>query len=388
VVTRSLIEEPDCRRRAEALLARIQSPPAELIDDQDLPALLSSLGRRQDLRRGGLEGRQTPKRLVALARFAGEEIFPGYSWRELRSGRRELRERGVLCQTAIEVQSAVGCPFDCAYCPYTHFICANLDVAGFVDRVTRLARERLHQSLYKLNNRSDVLGLEPEYGVAPALVDRFAGLPGRYLMVYAKGDAVDGLLAVRHEGKTVACFTLNPEPVAELLETGAPSPARRLEAIGKLSAAGYPIRVRLSPVVPLRGWREAYADLLRRLAALARPELVTLWTLSMVPLAELARIVPLDRLEPAALGAAQSTAAEMVGRKGAPFPPSLRAVLYRDLATLIRERLPETAVSLCLETAEVWDALAPRLVPRRGGAFLCNCGPRATPAALRRLPRR
>jgi DNA repair photolyase len=388
VVTRSLLDERGCRDRAEALLARIESPPPEVIAEEQLGAVLQSLGSRQELRRGGLEGRRAAKRLVALARFAGEELFPGYSWRELRSGRRELRERGVLCQTAVEVQSAVGCPFDCAYCPYTHFICANLDVGGFVDRVTRLVEERRSQSLYKLNNRSDVLGLEPELGLAPAMVDRFSRLQGRYLMLYAKGVEVDSLLDLHHQGKTVACFTLSPEPLAELLETGAPPPAARIRAIGKLAAAGYPIRVRLSPIVPLRGWRESYGDLLARLAAAARPEMVTLWTLSMVPLAELARIVPLDRLDETALAAARQTEDEMQRRKGAPFPPSLRALIYRDLSVLVHERLPGAAVALCLETAEVWDALSRLIVPRRGASFLCNCGPRATPPSVGRLARR
>ena len=370
------------------MLAHTQAPRVEVIADEELGPLLRSLGPRQELRRGGLAGRREPKRLVALARFTGDALFPGYSWCELRSGRREQRDRGVLCQTAVEVQSAVGCPFDCAYCPYTHFICANLDVGGFVDRVCALAEGRRSQSLYKLNNRSDVLGLEPEYGLAPALVERFAHLPGRFLMLYAKGVAVDELVELEHQRKTIACFTLSPELSAELLETGAPPPAARLSAIAKLAAAGYPIRIRFSPIVPLRGWREAYADLITRLAAVAEPELITLWTLSMVPLDELDRIVPLERLDEAALEAAQATAGEMQNRKGAPFPPSLRAHIYREIGALIRERLPTTAVALCLETAEVWDAAARLLVPRRGGSFVCNCGPRSTPTAVARLARR
>ncbi len=370
------------------MLSRIDAASeVELIPEEELGPALATLGRRQELRRGGLEGRRAPKQLVALARFEGQELFPGYSWRELRSGRRELRERGVLCQTAVEVQSAVGCPFDCAYCPYTHFICANLDVEGFIDRVMRLVRERRSQSIYKLNNRSDTLGLEPELGLAPALVERFAGLEGKYLMLYSKGDEVSALLDLRHERHTVACFTLTPEPLAQILETGAPAPAARLRAIARLAAAGYPIRVRLSPVVPILGWREAYDDLLARLAAVSRPELVTLWTLSMIELAELHRIFPPEALDPRALAEARAAAEEMRGRKGAPFPPSLRASLYRELAAMVHARSPGTAVALCLETAEVWDATSTVLVPRRQQAFVCNCGPRATPGAIARCSR-
>jgi DNA repair photolyase len=360
----------------------------EVIPDEALRPLLSALGQRRELQRGGLAGRRAPKELVALARLGDEDVFPGYSWRELRSGRRELCERGVLCQTAVEIQSVVGCPFDCAYCPYTRFVCLNLDVEGFVDRVSDLARQRRSQSLFKLNNRSDVLALEPEYGLAPALVERFAEQDGKYLMLYAKGVEVDGLLGLEHRGKTVACFTLTPEAVAELLETGAPTPEARLRAVARMARAGYPIRVRFSPVVPLHGWREAYADLVSRLAAVAQPEMVTLWTLSMIELSDLERVVPAHLLDEQALAAARTAAETLRGSKGAPFPPALRAAIYRHIAEQIRERSPATAVALCLETAEVWDQLQDVLVPRRGHGFLCNCGPRATPAAVARVARR
>ena len=72
----------------------------------------------------------------------------------------------------------VGCPFDCAYCPYTSFVCVRLDVETFVDRVEALVKSRPSQTLWKLNNRSDTLALEPEYGLSAALVQRFARLGG------------------------------------------------------------------------------------------------------------------------------------------------------------------------------------------------------------------
>ena len=44
---------------------------------------------------------------------------------------------------------------------------------------------------------------------------------------------------------------------------------------------------------------------------------------------------------------------------------------------------PSARVSLCLEAPRVWDALDGELPPRSRGAFVCNCGPRATPEAVR-----
>jgi DNA repair photolyase len=387
VIARGVLDDPLCRDRLDALRSRIEAESVEIVDDEAVEGTLMALGPRKKLQRGGLERRRRPKDLVVFTRLSTGGVFPGYSWRELRNGAHERNGNGVLCHTAVEIQSAVGCPFDCTYCPYSSFVCACLDVESFVDRVAELAMVRRSQLLFKLNNRSDTLGLEPEYDLAPGLVERFAELDGPYLMLYSKGTEVDSLTQLEHRGKTIASFTLTPEPLATLLETGAPAPAARLAAIARLAEAGYPIRVRLSPIVPLYGWREAYGDLVSRLLEAATPELVTLWTLSMIDLERLDAIVPRQMLDDEALVAAEVAAEEMRGQKGAPFPPDLRALIYREVAEMVRARSPMTEVALCLETADVWDAVGAAVVPRRGGGFVCNCGPRATPESVMQVRR-
>jgi spore photoproduct lyase-like protein len=380
LVSRSAVDEPRHRARTERLLGRIEGGPVEVVSDEALERELVALGPREGRPRSGLAGRGQPKQLVAIGTLGDRDVFPGYSWREMRSGRQQLRRHGVLCQSAIEIQCAVGCPFDCAYCPYAGFLCVRVDVERFAERVAELARARRSQLLYKLNNRSDTLGLEPELGAAAALVERFAGLERRYLMLYSKGDGVDGLIDAEHRGHTVASFTLTPPEVAGLLERGAPAPARRIAAMGRLHRAGYPVRIRMSPIVPIRDWRNAYADLIAAAAAAATPDMVTLWTLSMVEAAGLDDIVPLEHLDPGAVAAAERAAAAMRGRKGAPFPPAYRIAVYREIAGMARAVWPGAELSLCLETPEVWDALGDLLVPRCGGAgFRCNCGPRSRP---------
>lgn len=380
-MARGVLGDPRCRRRFDAMLGAIEARSVEIAGDEEVEQALLDLGPREGRARAGLEGRGREKELVAFARLEGHDVFPGYSWRERRDGARERCEHGVLCQTAIEIQSAVGCPFDCAYCPYPSFLCIRLDVEAFVERVTGLVRES-SQALWKLNNRTDTLGLEPEYGLASQLIERFAKLDGKILMLYSKGEAVDHLVGLDHGRRTVASFTLTPEPIAAVLEAGAPPPAARIRALGELAKAGYPTRVRFSPIVPVKGFRDQYRELVDRLAAVASPELVTLWTLSMIDLDELGRIVPLESLDEGALAAARVAAEGLRGEKGSPFPAETRSAIYADVIEIVRERLPQTRVSLCLEAPGVWSDLGP-LVPRNeGGSFLCNCGPAATPEAV------
>ena len=167
--------------------------------------------------------------------------------------------------------------------------------------------------------------------------------------------------------------------LSALLEAGAPPPDRRIAALSKLHRAGYPVRVRLSPIVPLQGWEQAYRDLLDDLLRAGTPEMITLWSLSMVELDDLARIVPLDRLDPGALAEARAAAQRLRGHKGAPFPVSVRAHLYRTIARMIRDVSPGTRLALCLESPDVWREVGDAVEPRRGGTFQCNCGPRSEP---------
>ena len=384
VIARSVLDDPPSRARLDAMLPRVESGQIDVLDDDQVEGLLLDLGPRAGRPRGGLDGRGRQKELVAFARFgAAREVFPGYSWREVRNGRTQAQEHGVLCQTAIEVQSVVGCPFDCAYCPYTSFVCIRLDVETFVDRVEALVRSRPGQTLWKLNNRSDTLALEPEYGLAAALVQRFARIGGPTLLLYSKGDSVEHLVDLDHAGRTAASFTITPEPIADLLEQGAPSPASRIDALGALHRAGYATRVRFSPIVPIAGYRDAYAELARRIARAGSPELFTFWTLSMIELAELPRIMPLGLLDSRALAEARAAEDQLAGDKGAPFPEPTRARIYGEVSEIVRTHLPRSRVSLCLESPEVWDALGSVLPERRAGGFVCNCGPRATPQLIR-----
>lgn len=363
----------------EALLSKIDANTIDIVESDRIPSILHRHGAQQKLKRGGLKRRKMAKALVVFRYFQDEELYPGRSWRHLRCGQHEYSKNQVLCHTAIEVQSTIGCPFDCTYCPYSSFICFNLDIESFADRVVQVAKENPKQSLYKLNNRTDTLGLEPEYGLAALLVRRFAELPNKYLMLYSKGDYIDSIDQLDHKGKTIASFTLTPERIASMLEMGAPRVKRRLRAIHRLSEVGYPIRVRFSPIIPISGWQAAYRDLIGQLMEVARPELITLWTLSMVDFQELTSIVPTDELDEKALRSAQNRADEMRGRKGAPFPPELRADIYRNIAEQIKCISPSTKVSLCLETPDVWDAVAPLTVSRHGRSFFCNCAPNAIP---------
>ena len=94
-----------------------------------------------------------------------------------------------------------------------------------------------------------------------------------------KSDNVDDILDLPHNGHTIVCWSLNNEMVSRKFEIGAPSFHRRLESAHKVQQAGYPVRLRLDPIVPFEGFEAAYAQTIKQIFQKVSPERITLGTL-------------------------------------------------------------------------------------------------------------
>ncbi len=388
VLDESLKKSPRAYERAQRLAKFFYAPSIEVASPSEVRRLQEAersqatqkRGSREDGDSASASASETAAPTVILTAMRWGEagsLFPGYGWAETRNGAYERDSNGVVCQTAVEIQTIFGCAFDCAYCPYTSVINIACDLENFVQRLGDSFRERPTQQLYKLNNRSDTLCFEPEYGLSALLVNAFARTRDQQLMLYSKSDNVSHLLDLEHGGRTVACFTLTSPGAARLLEKAAPSFEERLAAAAQCANAGYPVRFRFSPIVPLRGWESELRAMVRTMARTVEPELVTLWTLSMTAVDELPELLDPALLDPRFLQAAMDQREAMRGAKGAPFPDAYRAEMYRVVAEAIAEYSPKTRVSLCLETPQVVNSLRDRLA-MLGNAQVCNCGPRCT----------
>jgi len=82
-----------------------------------------------------------------------------------------------------------------------------------------------------------------------------------------------------HNGHTIIAWSINNEQVSRKYEIGAPPFERRLKAACKVRNAGYPIRLRLDPIVPFEGWEKEYASTVKKIFEAVSPERITLGTL-------------------------------------------------------------------------------------------------------------
>ncbi|CDN44931.1 MULTISPECIES: spore photoproduct lyase [Paenibacillus] len=168
---------------------------------------------------------------------------------------------------------ATGCMAHCHYCylqttlgakPYIR-VYVNTDeimeaAKGYIDeRVPQITR-------FEAACTSDPVGLEPITGSLRELIEFMADQEYGRLRFVTKFHHVDSLLDARHNGHTRIRFSVNARYVIKNFEPATSRFEQRIEAAGKVAAAGYPVGFIIAPIIWHEGWQEGYAELLENLA--------------------------------------------------------------------------------------------------------------------------
>ena len=77
-----------------------------------------------------------------------------------------------------------------------------------------------------------------------------------------KFDDVSELVTLDHQRRTRVRFSVNATDVANRFEGGTAKMPARLTALRSLALAGYRVGLTIAPIMPIPGWRDAYAQLL------------------------------------------------------------------------------------------------------------------------------
>jgi len=385
-------DNPEWEARANRLLERFRAQRVEW----DLPfsrgdgrSLLSCRGRRI------VEDDSPPDVIISVLRFDGMDaqiVAPGegcpgslaqqpYKWAVRRDAQRMRRNEGIVCQTAVQFESICGCLHRCCYCPMTKVIMIPVNPEAVVEHLDALMAEHPSQTLFKHGASTDIPCFEPEYGVSRMLVEHFAEKSREFLMLFTKSDNVDFLLDLDHRGRTIMCWSLSAQTAAAEVEPLTPSTSDRIQAAVKCQSAGYRVRFRFSPITPTDGWEAETEAMVHEVFDLGlKPDLITLRTIGWFPYDKFIQSVPQMVIDPH-FRAIMKDAAEseaIAAPRCRPLPDDARIEVYRHVAGIIRQASPQTRVSLCWETPEVWAATR-ELTGMTPSRFVCNCGPTCAP---------
>lgn len=272
---------------------------------------------------------------------------------------------GVVCPPYYVLSHGNGCPYRCDYC------CLQLPLSNVGGPVVFEQRERLICEVRRFLQRgrawllsagesSDSLVFDHHTRLSEALAPLFARqddgllfpkMKKHKLLFVTKSANVERLLSIEERGNVVVSFSLNAPEVAERYEHDAPHPYERLRAAVRCQRAGYEVRIRIDPVIPVEGWKSLYQPLLERIATEMDTEGLrfTLGTIRHnAGLCECAR----ER------GRNATVFDLATSHQGADGRFRLPVALRREVYGWFQDCLPmEASIALCKETDRLWRDL-------------------------------
>ena len=272
----------------------------------------------------------------------------------------------MVCPHFLELKWAYGCPFDCAWCylkgtfrflpsktkpVFKDYEKTTLHVRRFLDEVSNpeiLNTGEIADSLMRESSS------EP---FSKFIIPIFEEQETHKVLFVTKSDNIGNLLGINPHNQAIMSFSLNADEVAKRWENRAPSVARRIEAGRKLSEAGYEVRIRIDPMVPISDWKEHYTNLIDQIFANFVPTRITLGSLR--------------GLQSTINGSTDRTWLEYLkegSNWGKKVEFTTRYWMYTTVINYLKENYNYSEVALCKETVAMWEKLGMDYKRIR-----CNC---------------
>jgi len=285
----------------------------------------------------------------------------------------------VVCPHFLELKWAYGCPFDCSWCylkgtfrfrpegikpVIKDYAKIEQHVKEFFDVETH-GHASLPPEILNTGEIADSLMWENGYKpFSKFIIPLFESQNKHKVLFLTKSTNIKNLLEIEPHNQTIISFSLNADKVAKKWEKKAPSVSKRIEAASRLAKAGYEIRLRIDPMVPISGWQESYIELIDQIFTEFKPERITLGSLR--------------GLQSTINGTKDKSWKIYLEEKsnwGKKIEFSNRFTMYLHLIKHLKEKHNYTNVSLCKETVEMWEKLnsrfgSPDMDYRK---IKCNC---------------
>jgi len=388
------------QKRLDRMMENIETGDVQLVDDASLEEAVKAnkWRERAGKRTGEIKRKFDPIIVFNTFRFLSEEEFRGLAekypvlsgYNFLGNGHKGFRDatrypHGV-CKSAYEIHSAWGCYHACDYCHVKDFLNIMLNLEEFVEQLDELVKRESWQKLYKYDNQTDTICLEPEYGASELLVNYFANQDDKYLMLYTKSDNVAHLLNLPHNGHTIINWTVSCDTVVQEIEKRTPAMEERIQAAEKCQEAGYTVRFRFSPIIPIKNWQAENREMIGKLFAKVKPDLITMDILGWMSAQQMERAIDISLFEGEYRELVEKMAQAGIANRGKQiFPDEARLKLYRFFIEEIRRVSEKTPIAICMETPEMWEELSDELGMRKDN-YACCCGPTSVPGHPMLMP--
>jgi spore photoproduct lyase len=97
-------------------------------------------------------------------------------------------------------------------------------------------------------------------------IEEFGKSKKGFLTFPTKFDMVEPLLPLSHRGRVIPRMSVNPHEIIRRVDFGTSSLASRIDALNRMSDAGYKVGLLIAPVVLVDNWQELYKGLIEQLS--------------------------------------------------------------------------------------------------------------------------
>jgi spore photoproduct lyase len=205
----------------------------------------------------------------------------------------------VICPHFCELAWSHGCPADppCSWCYLqgtfrwesyktpNHRVPPKLKSREEIEKVMLAFLDAPNLKPHLLNTGELSDSLMQERGPNPFskfIMSFFKGTRHKVLFLTKMTD-VHNFVENKWQKNAILAWSINALAVANRYEGGMPKPLERIKAAKLIYDAGYTVRVRLDPMVPVEDWPEHYGDIIDSICDNFKPERVTLGTLRGLP---------------------------------------------------------------------------------------------------------
>ena len=262
----------------------------------------------------------------------------------------------VVCPHFLELKWATGCPFSCAWCYLNGTLRfmprkSQPSVKPY-DKIEHHVRTFLENvngcgELLNTGELADSLMHEKNgHPFSKFIVSLFQEQQTHKVLFLTKSSHIEHLLDINGQRQAVVSFSLNADEVAKRFEKGAPAVADRIEAASELSRAGYEVRIRIDPMVPVPNWRYQYLRLVDDIFAKFIPSRITLGSLR--------------GLQSTINMSTDKSWVDYLSEKsnwGKRIDSDTRHLMYHILIQYLKDKFQYTDVALCKETMTIWNRL-------------------------------
>jgi len=261
---------------------------------------------------------------------------------------------GIGCEHNFYFSHILNCPYDCRYCflqgmfrsAHQVWFVNYEDIQQAIDDT--LAEYPEDESVgFFSGYDGDSLALENLTGFAEGFLPFFEKRPRAVLELRTKSVNVKALTNRKALNNVVVAFSLSPRQVAEKLEHGVPNIDQRLKAMGKVAEQGWPIGLRLDPLIAQASFDEEYQQLIEEIFRIVKPEQVHSVTFGPMRFPEamfdrISRLYPEEKLFAAGF--------EKRDDGLLTYAPEREREMRSSLHRLLSERLSGEKIFACLES--------------------------------------